>query len=110
MPCSPRAAFCSLRHISPGLRTSSPGTSGATPPPRFTVLLNRHTGFEVLRAEDGLPALIVPMVRDVGTRDVHRSPASLGVSVLARKLSPPRPDLRWDLTAADVVASDYPKA
>jgi len=50
------------------------------------------------------------MVRDVGTRDVHRSPASLGVSVLARKLSPPRPDLRWDLAAADVLASDYPKA
>ena len=79
-------------------------------PAAFQVLLNRHTGFEVLRAEEGLPALIVPMVRDVGTRDVHRSPASLGVSVLARKVSPPRADLRWDLTASDVVASDYPGA
>jgi len=63
-------------------------------PAAFQVLLNRHTGFEILRAEEGLPALIVPMVRDVGTRDVHRSPASLGVSVLARKVSPPRADLR----------------
>ena len=52
--------------------------------------------------------MIVPMVRDVGTRDVHRSPANLGVSVLARKLSPPRSDLRWDLTASDVLASEYP--
>ena len=76
----------------------------------FQVLLNRHTGFEILRAESGLPALIVPMVRDVGTRGVHRSEASLGVSVLARKLSAPRPDLRWDLTAADVIASEYPTA
>jgi SAM-dependent methyltransferase len=74
----------------------------------FQVLLNAHTGFEILRAESGLPALIVPMVRDVGTRSVHRSPACLGVSVLARKLSAPRPDLRWDLTAADVIASEYP--
>ena len=79
-------------------------------PAAFQVLLNRHTGFEILRAESGLPAIIVPMVRDVGTREVHRSPASLGVSVLARKLSAPRPDLRWDLTAADVVASEYPTA
>jgi SAM-dependent methyltransferase len=79
-------------------------------PAAFQVLLNRHTGFEILRAESGLPAMIVPMVRDVGTRDVHRSPASLGVSVLARKVSAPRPDLRWDLTAADVVASEYPTA
>jgi SAM-dependent methyltransferase len=77
-------------------------------PAAFQVLLNRHTGFEILRAENGLPAIIVPMVRDVGTRDVHRSPASLGVSVLARKLSAPRSDLRWELTAADVVASEYP--
>jgi SAM-dependent methyltransferase len=79
-------------------------------PAAFQVLLNRHTGFEILRAESGLPAIIVPIVRDVGTRDVHRSPASLGVSVLARKLSAPRSDLRWDLTAADVVASEYPTA
>jgi SAM-dependent methyltransferase len=77
-------------------------------PAAFQALLTPHTGFEILRAESGLPAMIVPMVRDVGTRDVHRSPANLGVSVLARKLSPPRSDLRWDLTASDVLASEYP--
>jgi SAM-dependent methyltransferase len=77
-------------------------------PAAFQALLTPHTGFEILRAESGLPAMIVPMVRDVGTRDVHRSPANLGVSVLARKVSPPRSDLRWDLTASDVLASEYP--
>jgi SAM-dependent methyltransferase len=79
-------------------------------PAAFQALLNRHTGFEIVRAECGLPAMIVPMVRDVGTRDVHRSVASLGVSVLARKVSAPRSDLRWNLTAADVTESEYPRA
>ena len=75
----------------------------------FQAPLNPHTGFEIIRAECGLPALIVPMVRDVGTRDVHRNPASLGGSVLARKISAPRADLRWDLTAAEVAAGEYPR-
>lgn len=77
-------------------------------PAAFQALLNRQTGFEIMRAERGLPALIVPMVRDEGLGDLHRNPSALGVSVLARKISPPRPDLRWDLTAADVIESDYP--
>ena len=77
-------------------------------PGAFQALLNRHTGFEIVRAELGLPTLIVPMVSDVGMADVHRNPASLGVSVLARKISAPRADLRWDLTAADVLETDYP--
>jgi SAM-dependent methyltransferase len=79
-------------------------------PAAFQALLNRHTGFEILRAELGLPAVIVPMVRDRGMRDVHRGEASLGTSVVARKLSAPRDDLRWDLTAADVIESEYPGA
>jgi hypothetical protein len=28
--------------------------------------------------------------------------------VLARKISAPRADLRWDLTAADVLETEYP--
>ena len=109
-PCSPRAVFCSLATHQSWPPHELPWDFWRYSPAAFQVLLNRHTGFEILRAEEGLPALIVPMVRDVGTRDVHRSPASLGVSVLARKVSAPRPDLRWDLTAADVVANEYPKA
>jgi SAM-dependent methyltransferase len=77
-------------------------------PAAFQALLNPHTGFEIVRAELGLPAVVVPMVRDTGMRGLHRSEASLGTSVVARKRSAPRPDLRWDLTAADVIASEYP--
>ncbi len=56
-----------------------------------------------------MPALIVPMVRGEGMDDVRRNPSALGVSVLARKVSAPRADLRWDLTADDVIESDYPR-
>jgi SAM-dependent methyltransferase len=77
-------------------------------PAAFQALLNRQTGFEIVRVETGLPALIVPMVRGEAMRDVHRNPASLGVSVLARKISAPRADLRWDLTAGDVIEGSYP--
>jgi SAM-dependent methyltransferase len=78
-------------------------------PAAFQALLNRHTGFEILRAELGLPAVVVPMVRGTGMRTVHRSEASLGTSVVARKISAPRADLRWDLSAADVIEGEYPQ-
>ena len=77
-------------------------------PAAFEALLNRQTGFEIIRAERGLPALIVPMVDEKAIRGLHRHPCSLGVSVLARKISAPHADLRWDLTAADVIESEYP--
>jgi hypothetical protein len=75
----------------------------------FEVLLNRHTGFEIVRVEEGLPSLIVPMTRGEAT-DVSRSPSPLGVSVLARKIGEPRADLTWSLTADDVAAGTYPTA
>jgi SAM-dependent methyltransferase len=77
-------------------------------PAAFQALLNRHTGYEILRAELGLPAVVVPMVRGAGMAGMHRSEASLGTSVVARKVSAPRADLRWDLVAADVVENEYP--
>lgn len=78
-------------------------------PAAFEALLNRHTGFEIIRAESGLPALIVPMVRGEGMDEVRRNPSALAVSALARKISAPRADLRWDLSASDVIESDYPR-
>jgi SAM-dependent methyltransferase len=75
----------------------------------FEALLNAQTGFEIIRCEEGLPAIVVPMVRDASTRDMHRHPTSLGVSVLARKVGPPRGDLAWDLAARDVASGSYPE-
>ena len=75
----------------------------------FQALLNRHTGFEIVRVEEGLPSLIVPMVRGEA-KDVLGSPSPLGVSVLARKIGAPREDLAWNLAANDVVSDTYPTA
>jgi SAM-dependent methyltransferase len=74
----------------------------------FESLLNAHTGFELIRVEEGLPAIIVPMVNEASTHGMHRDPSPLAVSALARKIGPPRADLRWDLTAADVAHGSYP--
>jgi SAM-dependent methyltransferase len=74
----------------------------------FQALLNEHTGFELLRVEEGLPALLVPMVDETSTRGMHRDPTPLAVSALARKVGPPRADLSWDLAAADVAQGSYP--
>lgn len=74
----------------------------------FESLLNAHTGFELIRVEEGLPAIIVPMVNEASTRGMHRDPSPLAVSALARKIGPPRADLQWDLTAADVAHGSYP--
>jgi SAM-dependent methyltransferase len=77
-------------------------------PAAFQALLNPQTGFEIIRVEHGLPALLVPMVREKAMRGMYRHACNLGVSVLARRVSPPRAGLRWDLSAADVIASEYP--
>jgi SAM-dependent methyltransferase len=74
----------------------------------FQALLNEHTGFELLRVEEGLPALIVPMVADTPARNLARNPAPLAVSALARKIGPARSDLSWELSAADVARGSYP--
>jgi SAM-dependent methyltransferase len=75
----------------------------------FQALLNEHTGFELLRVEEGLPALLIPMADEPSMRRMHRDPTPLAVSALARKIGPPRPDLSWDLAAADVAQGSYPK-
>jgi SAM-dependent methyltransferase len=75
----------------------------------FAALFNEHTGFELLRVEEGLPAIVVSMVDEASTTGIHRDPTPLGVSALARKIGPARADLRWDLVAADVASGDYPK-
>jgi hypothetical protein len=46
--------------------------------------------------------------REVRGMSGMRKLLALGVSVLARKVSAPRPDLQWNLTAADVIESEYP--
>jgi SAM-dependent methyltransferase len=75
----------------------------------FQAIFNAHTGFELIRVEEGLPGLIVPMTDEPATRGMHRNPSPLAVSALARKIGPPRAGLSWDLAAADVADGSYPR-
>jgi SAM-dependent methyltransferase len=75
----------------------------------FASLLNAHTGFELVRVEEGLPGIVVPMVDEASTRGMYRDPTPLAVSALARKIGPPNADLQWNLVAADVASGSYPR-
>ena len=75
----------------------------------FTALFNAHTGFEIRRCHEGLPARAYSMSPDRSTRQNHRHLMHQGVSVMAVKTGPYRSDLlRWDLDAAMVTPTVYP--
>ena len=71
-------------------------------------LFNTDTGFKLVRAEEGLPCRIVSLSSDRPTSGIFRTRSNLGVAVLARKVSEPNPDLKWDVACDDVVATSYP--
>ncbi|HEX5050145.1 MAG TPA: hypothetical protein VFZ65_00105, partial [Planctomycetota bacterium] len=74
----------------------------------FDALLNRHTGFRILKRAEGMPAAILPLVRENTTKHMLRHPCNLCVGVLAEKVGSSDARLAWNLNAADVVAEGYP--
>lgn len=74
----------------------------------FEVLLNRATGFELLRCSEGLPGVIFPLGTEGSTIGIHRMRVNMGVAAVAKKIGEPDPDFRWDLTAADLLETTYP--
>jgi len=74
----------------------------------FEVLLNERTGWELLRCDESLPAIVVPLGREASMKHMQRELVPLGVSALARKTGDPDPALAWNLTAADVTPTSYP--
>jgi len=75
----------------------------------FPVLLNRFTGFEVLKCDEGLPCLVLPFGKDQSLMNLHREPANLGVSVVARKTGVADERLSWGLDVDEMIDSVYPK-
>ncbi|MFA5810311.1 MAG: methyltransferase domain-containing protein [Thermoleophilia bacterium] len=75
----------------------------------FPVLLNRFTGFEVLRCDEGLPCMVLPFGKDVALKHLHREPANLGVSMVARKTGEVDDRLTWGLEVDEMIDSVYPK-
>ena len=75
----------------------------------LTHLFIRETGFELVRATEGLPAKAYSLVSDPPTRGIFNFRLNLGVSMIARKIADYDPDkLRWDIDTGAVVESEYP--
>jgi SAM-dependent methyltransferase len=73
----------------------------------FGVLFNAQTGFELLACDEGLPCTIVPHAS--ADSAVALEPANLGVSLIARKVGPPDPSLKWDVTPSTILSTQYPR-
>ncbi|NQU11828.1 class I SAM-dependent methyltransferase [bacterium] len=74
----------------------------------FAALLNPYTGFEIIEAVEGQPCSILPLCRERPLRRMCRTPAWLGVAVLARKTGPVHPGLAWDVPPQTLVQAPYP--
>lgn len=73
-------------------------------------LLAAPTGFELVRAAEGVPAKLYSLGPDAPTRGLRDFHVNLGVAVIGRKVADYDPDkLRWDVDIADVVRSEYPR-
>jgi hypothetical protein len=76
----------------------------------FWALFNKATGFEIICTVTSTPARIFPFERSSYLQGTTKTIASMGVAVLARKISKSDPRLSWPLKAADVTETYYPTA
>ncbi|MBI5827443.1 MAG: class I SAM-dependent methyltransferase [Deltaproteobacteria bacterium] len=74
----------------------------------FKVLLNSSTGFEIIKNDEGLPCSILPFGHEKAMQQLHKQPANLGVSVVARKCAPYDKHLAWDVDITKILNSTYP--
>jgi hypothetical protein len=72
------------------------------------VLFNPATGFQVLTVVDGLPCSILPVGRERSMKGLPFQPANLSVSLLARKVAEPDPDLAWNIPIRELLDTHYP--
>jgi len=74
----------------------------------FKVLLNAHSGFEIIECMEGNPARIVSLSRDPATAGVYRSRINQSVAVLAHKCGETDSRLAWDVSTQEMLDSMYP--
>jgi SAM-dependent methyltransferase len=74
----------------------------------FPALLNRATGFEIVRCSSGLPARILPLGTEGSTVGMLGHVTPLGISVVARKVADARPDLQWNVATEEILTTQYP--
>jgi SAM-dependent methyltransferase len=75
----------------------------------FEVLLNSSTGYELIRCAEGLPCSILPFGNEESMIGLHKQPANLAVSVVAKKTSYYDERLTWDVKTDEILNSIYPK-
>jgi hypothetical protein len=71
------------------------------------VLLDRVTGFEILECSAGLPCSIVPLGDEPAMKGLCQQPASLGISVIAKKIGPSDRRLAWDVDIGEILDTTY---
>jgi SAM-dependent methyltransferase len=71
-------------------------------------LLNDASGFRILRCDEGLPCLVLPLGSEESTRTIERQRAYMGISVVAQKIGPVREDLSWPVALSEILNSTYP--
>jgi Methyltransferase domain len=76
----------------------------------MSVLFNKMTGFDVLDVCEGLPCRVVPLGFEASMRGMQLNEAFLGVSLLARKIGPADPRLKWDISLKEILETSYPTA
>jgi len=74
----------------------------------FQGLLNRATGFEIVRCNSGLPCTILPLGTEKSTVGILGQPAFMGISVVARKTAEARSDLQWNVSTEEILTTQYP--
>ena len=73
-------------------------------------LFIHDTGFEVLRATEGLPCKAYSLVTDAPTRPFYKFSLNMGVAVLAKKTHDYDSNrLKWDIDIHAAVRTQYPK-
>jgi SAM-dependent methyltransferase len=72
-------------------------------------LLNDASGFRILRCDEGLPCLVLPLGSEESTRSIERQRAYMGISVVAQKIGPSRGELSWPVALSEILDSTYPE-
>lgn len=54
--------------------------------------------------------MVLPFGHEIALMNMHREPANLGVSLVARKTGGFDEDLTWDIDLEQIIDSTYPKS
>lgn len=75
----------------------------------FRAIFHPLSGFEILEVREGLPCRIVPLGKEPSMHKLERCVSHLAVGVIARKIAPPDPRLRWDIDLKEFLTTHYPE-